>query len=229
VTAPEPLTIAVVDDEPDILALVALHLKKAGYRVREFPDAGCFLASVRRQIPDLVILDLMLPDMDGADVCRQLKETGRLARVPVIMLTARVTEADRVLGLELGADDYVVKPFSPRELVARVRAVLRRRQQSEDPERLDFGILSISPGRYAVTVAGGRVELTITEFRILLILARKPGWVFSRDQILESLWGSEKAVIDRTVDVHIKNIRDKLGRAGGLVRNVRGVGYKLEP
>lgn len=221
--------VAVVDDEPDILALVSLHLKRAGFRVKEFGDATSFLTAVSRIVPELIILDLMLPDMDGADVCRQLKETSRLAEVPVIMLTARADEADRVLGLELGADDYVVKPFSPRELVARVRAVLRRRQRADDPERLDFGELSISPGRHLVTVGGERVELTTTEFRILLLLARRPGWVFSRDQILESLWGGEKAVLDRTVDVHIKNIRDKLGKAGGLIRNVRGVGYKLEP
>ncbi|MEO0085940.1 MAG: response regulator transcription factor [candidate division WOR-3 bacterium] len=221
--------IAVVDDEPDILALVSLHLKRAGFRVKEFGEATSFLAFAGRQVPDLIVLDLMLPDMDGADVCRQLKETERLAQVPVIMLTARADEADRVLGLELGADDYVTKPFSPRELVARVRAVLRRRQRGEDPEHLDFGTLSISPGRHVVTVGGERVELTTTEFRILLLLARKPGWVFSRDQILESLWGGEKAVLDRTIDVHIKNIRDKLGKAGVLIRNVRGVGYKLEP
>jgi len=221
--------VAIVDDEPDILTLVSLHLRRAGFRVKEFSDATGFLTFASRQVPDLVVLDLMLPDMDGADVCRQLKETERLAQVPVIMLTARADEADRVLGLELGADDYVTKPFSPRELVARVRAVLRRRQHGDDPDRLDFGVLSISPGRHVVTVSGERVELTTTEFRILLLLARKPGWVFSRDQILESLWGGEKAVLDRTVDVHVKNIREKLGKAGSLIRNVRGVGYKLEP
>lgn len=221
--------VAVVDDEPDILSLVSLHLKRAGFRVKEFSDATGFLSFASRQVPDLVVLDLMLPDMDGADVCRQLKETDKLAQVPVIMLTARAEEADRVLGLELGADDYVTKPFSPRELVARVRAVLRRQQQAKSPDRLEFGTLSISPGRHMVTVDGARVELTTTEFRILLLLARKPGWVFSRDQILESLWGGEKAVLDRTVDVHIKNIRDKLGKAGSLIRNIRGVGYKLEP
>jgi len=223
--------IAVVDDEPDILELVALHLRKAGFSVRSYAAAAPFLASLGTARPDLVLLDLMLPDADGFDVYRHLRSNAGTAAVPVIMLTARGEEVDRILGLELGADDYVVKPFSPKELVARVRAVLRRRTPPGHPAPAISvgGILHIDPEKHAVAVAGEPVELTATEFRILLILAEKPGWVFPREKILDRLWGQEKAVTDRTVDVHIKHIRGKLGPAARFVRNVRGVGYKVEP
>ncbi|MBM3314213.1 response regulator transcription factor [candidate division WOR-3 bacterium] len=223
-----PPLIAVVDDENDILELVTLHLARAGYQVKSFADATSFLRFAAGRVPDLVVLDLMLPDMDGMDVCRELRSSDRLARVPVVMLTARTDEVDRILGLEVGADDYIPKPFSPRELVARVRAVLRRDGRQESVVPLQVGGISIDPRRHRVTVAGEKVDLTATEFRILSLLAEKPGWVLSRDQILDRLWGSEKAVIDRTVDVHIKNLRDKLGKAGRLIRSIRGVGYKLE-
>jgi len=221
--------IAVVDDEPDILELVALHLTKAGFRVETFPDGAGFYRFLDRRIPDLVVLDLMLPDVDGLDICKFLKSEPRFVSIPLIMLTAKVTETDRVLGLELGADDYVTKPFSPAELVARVRAVLRRKERTETGERLEIGgILTINPKRYEVVAAGKRINLTTTEFRILLMLAERPGWVFSRNQILDELWGDQKAVLDRTVDVHIKNLREKLGKVGLLIKNIRGVGYKLE-
>jgi two-component system phosphate regulon response regulator PhoB/two-component system alkaline phosphatase synthesis response regulator PhoP len=222
-----PPLIAVVDDEPDIVELVRLHLTRAGYSVKGFADATSFLRFAATRAPDLVVLDLMLPDMDGMDVCRELKSSDRLSRVPVVMLTARTDELDRVLGLEIGADDYIPKPFSPRELVARVKAVLRRKARPDEPSPLRVGEVTIDPHRHLVTVAGGRVELTATEFRLLRILAEKPGWVFTRDQLLDALWGSEKAVIDRTVDVHVVNIRAKLGRAGSLLKSIRGVGYKL--
>lgn len=220
--------IAVVDDEPDILELVALHLKKAGFSVRTFPDAGQFQKSVASSVPDLVVLDLMLPDADGIDVCRDLKRDSRTAHVPVVMLTARGDEFDRVLGLEIGADDYITKPFSPKELVARVKAVLRRSEQRRTGDVIELPQdVVIDPNRFEVTVDGRKTDLTTTEFKILSILAERRGWVFSRDEILSRLWGDEKTVLDRTVDVHVTNLRKKLGKAGRLIENVRGVGYKL--
>jgi DNA-binding response OmpR family regulator len=220
--------IAVVDDEPDILELVSLHLRKAGYSVRAFPNAGQFQKALAGSVPDLVILDLMLPDADGLDVCKDVKADTRTAHVPVVMLTARGEELDRVLGLEIGADDYITKPFSPKELVARVKAVLRRSEQRRDGNviQLPEGVV-VDTNRFEVTVGARKADLTTTEFKVLSILAERPGWVFSRDEILNRLWGNEKAVIDRTVDVHVTNLRRKLGKAGSLIENVRGVGYKL--
>src|SRR5512135_3429520 len=222
--------IAVLDDEPDILELLSVHLKKNRFRVREFPDAESFYRFLHSEVPDLIILDLMLPDADGFEVCKYLRKTDKLALIPIIMLTARVGETDKVLGLELGADDYVTKPFSPSELVARVKAVLRRREpRKDDVERIDIeGILSLDLQRHEVSVQGRKVDITSTEFRILQMLASKKGWVFSRDKILDYLWGNEKTVVDRTVDVHIKHLREKLGVAAKLIKNIRGVGYKLE-
>lgn len=221
--------VAVVDDEPDILELVSHHLEKAYFTVKEFEDADSFLQFLDRQIPDLIILDLMLPDADGLEVCKYLKKELRFSSIPIIMLTAKGDETDRVLGLELGADDYVTKPFSPKELVARVKAVLRRKETQEVTQKIDInGLLVIDPEKYAVLVGESRIDLTPTEFRILRLLASKRGWVFSRNKILDHLWGRDKIVLDRTVDVHIKNLRDKLGEAGGLIKNVRGIGYKLE-
>jgi DNA-binding response OmpR family regulator len=221
--------IAVVDDEPDIVELVSINLKKASFRVTEFPDADSFLRSLNTAIPDLVILDLMLPDMDGFEVCRALRTQEKFAHIPIIMLTAKVEETDKVLGLELGADDYVTKPFSPRELVARVKAVLRRHSPKEDTRKITIGnMFTMNMEKHEVEVEGTKIELTSTEFKILQLLSAKKGWVFSRDQILQHLWGDNKMVLDRTVDVHIKHLREKLGKAGNLVRNIRGVGYKLE-
>jgi len=220
--------IAVVDDEPDIRELVALHLRKAGFSVRTFPDAASFQKSLASNLPDLVVLDLMLPDADGIDVCKDLKRDARTAQVPVVMLTARGDELDRVLGLEIGADDYVTKPFSPKELVARVKVVLRRHGRQETSETVhltDEVVMDLN--RYEVTVRGRKLDLTTTEFKLLQILAERRGWVFSREEILSRLWGDEKAVIDRTVDVHITNLRKKLGKSGRVIENVRGVGYKL--
>jgi len=224
-----PSRIAIVEDEPDIAELVSLHLKKAGFQTAVFHNGESFHIHLKRHTPDLVILDLMLPDADGLDLCKNLRKEERFASLPVLILTAKGEETDKVLGLELGADDYVTKPFSPRELVARVKALLRRKQEPPAPEPLTVGkILLLDPARHAVSVAGKRVELTATEFNLLALLASRKGWVFSRDQLLDHLWGSEKAVVDRTVDVHIKNLRDKLGPAGKFIKNVRGVGYKLE-
>jgi DNA-binding response OmpR family regulator len=229
VHAPTPL-IAVVDDDQDILDLVTLHLVKAGMKVRAFMDAESFYRFLGQDVPDLVILDLMLPDSDGIEICRFLRKENRFSALPVIMLTARADEVDRVLGLEMGADDYVTKPFSPKELVARVRAVVRRTRSGErktDVIRVG-GVLTIDPLKHEVTVADGRVDLTAVEFRILQLLASKPGWVFSRETVLDHLWGHDKAVSDRTVDVHVRHLREKLGSAANLIKNVRGVGYKVE-
>jgi Response regulators consisting of a CheY-like receiver domain and a winged-helix DNA-binding domain len=219
--------IAVVDDEQEIAELISLHLKKNGFGAKEYHDAGSFLKSLKHRLPDLVILDVMLPDMDGFEICKHLKRDQRLSAVPVIMLTARGDETDKVLGLELGADDYVTKPFSPKELVARVKVVLRRNVKHQESKRIEIGPIAIDLEKYAVSVEGKDVLLTTTEFKILELLASKPGWVFSRDRILDHLWGEEKIVLDRTIDVHIKNLREKLGKGGALIRNVRGVGYKL--
>jgi DNA-binding response OmpR family regulator len=222
--------IALVDDEPDILELMALHLKKAGFRTEGFPDSKSFLRSLERQLPNLVILDLMLPDADGLEVCRLLKKNERLSAIPVIMVTAKSDETDKILGLELGADDYVTKPFSAKELAARVRAVLRRQRPPTDADKIEIGgLVTIDPQAYQVTVGGKVVDLTSTEFRVLRLLGSKPGRVFARDQILDYLWGHDKVVLDRTIDVHIRNLRDKLGPAARWIKNVRGVGYKLEP
>jgi len=221
--------IAVVDDETDITSLVSLHLRKSNFKVKEFHDAEGFLVSVKKEVPDLLILDLMLPDADGIEICKRLKNDEKHRMIPIIMLTAKAEETDKIIGLELGADDYVTKPFSPKELVSRVKAVLRRVEKREETALLRVGdFLEIDSQRYTVAVYGEKIELTITEFRILQLLASKPGWVFSRDNILEWLWGSEKYVIDRTIDVHIRHLRQKLGTYGQIIKNVRSVGYKLE-
>jgi DNA-binding response OmpR family regulator len=223
-------TIAIVDDEPDILELVSINLKKAGFTPHTFEDAKGLFAYLKKQKPDLLILDLMLPDMDGMDICKELKKDSNLANIPILMLTARTDVFDRVVGLELGADDYVTKPFSPRELVARVKAILRRGKEIEqDDAVLKVGkTIKIDVKKYETTVNEKKIELTSTEFKILKMLAERKGWVFSRNQILDYLWGNEKIVVDRTVDVHIKNLREKLGEEGGLIKNIRGVGYKIE-
>ncbi len=223
--------IVVVDDEPDIAEFISINLKKSSFRVKEFLSAKPLFEFLEMSSPDLIILDLMLPDADGFEVCKLLKNNAKHSHIPIIMLTAKDQELDKVLGLELGADDYVTKPFSPKELTARVKAVLRRNKPKDDLESEVInvgGILTIDLGKYAVFVDGKKVDLTTIEFKILSILSSKTGWVFTRDKILNHLWGNEKAVLDRTVDVHIKNLREKLGKAAKLVKNIRGVGYKLE-
>jgi two-component system phosphate regulon response regulator PhoB/two-component system alkaline phosphatase synthesis response regulator PhoP len=220
--------IAVVDDEPDILELVSIHLNKAGFTVEPFQNAESFFKFLDRTRPDLLILDLMLPDSDGMDICRYIKKKDQFSTIPIIMLTAKTDETDKILGLEMGADDYVTKPFSPKELVARVKAVLRRKMQVEE-EKIEVGkILEVLPMKFEVRVDGQKVDLTTTEFRILKTLATRTGWVFSRAQLLDELWGHDKVVIDRTIDVHIKHLREKLGKAAKFIKNVRGLGYKLE-
>jgi DNA-binding response OmpR family regulator len=220
--------VAVVEDEDDIRALVTAALKKERFRVREYPDGKGFLASLAADKPDLVVLDVMLPDTDGFEVCRRMRADRNLSAIPVIILTARAEEADRILGLELGADDYVVKPFSPKELAARVKAVLRRAAPEAARARIDAGDgLVIDTDTVEAFVGTARLELTQAEFRILHLLASRVGWVFSREKILDHLWGNEKNVTDRSVDVHVKHLRDKLGGHGARIVNVRGIGYKL--
>ena len=220
--------VAVLEDDDDIRALVAASLKKERFRVREHPDGKGFLSSLAAERPDLIVLDVMLPDTDGFEICRRIRADSALASIPVIILTARAEEADRILGLELGADDYVVKPFSPKELTARVKAVLRRAVPEVARSRIDAGDgLVVDADSLEAFSQGQRLELTQAEFRILQLLASRIGWVFSREKILDYLWGNEKNVTDRSVDVHVKHLRDKLGVQGGRIVNVRGVGYKL--
>jgi DNA-binding response OmpR family regulator len=220
--------IAALDDEPDILELLKVNLRKAGYRFEGFQEADDLYRYLAKEKPNLIILDLMLPDTDGLEVCRHIRKTEGLADIPIIMLTARGDESDKVVGLELGADDYVTKPFSVKELVARIHAVLRRPAGGDAVRRIVVGPLVLDLDKFEVTVAGAKVDLTATEFKILQLLASRKGRVFTRDQILDFLWGQEKAVIDRTIDVHIRNLREKLGEAASLVKNIRGAGYKLE-
>ncbi len=226
-------TILVVDDEEDILELLDYNLSRHGYAVSRAASGEAALEAVRADAPHLVILDLMLPGMDGLEVCRILKKDERTAGVPVLMLTARGEEADIVTGLELGADDYVTKPFSPRVLLARVKAVLRRRAVAaetgaEAGASLAVGDLNINPGRHEVLVKGKAVELTHTEFQVLHFLARRPGWVFTRYQIVDGAQGEDTAVTDRSVDVHIVSLRRKLGACGKYIETVRGVGYRFK-
>ncbi len=224
--------IAVVDDEEDILELVRFHLEREGYTVKPFRNGRDFLSFTRSVVPDLVVLDLMLPGVDGLEVCKALKRETRTASVPIIMLTAKGSEADIVVGLELGADDYVVKPFSPRELVARIKSVLRRAAAGPEQRAVySAGPLCVDAERFEATVEGRPVRLTTTEFKILELLVKSSGRVLSRDELIKKkrLWGDDRLVYDRTIDVHIKNIREKLGEAGSMIKTVRGVGYKLEP
>lgn len=222
-------TIFIVDDESDILELISLHLIKSGFKVKTFEDGNSLFKYIKSNIPDLFILDLMLPDYDGFEICKFLKKEDKFAHIPVIMLTAKSDEMDKILGLELGADDYVTKPFSPRELVARVKAVLRRDEKVVNSNRIKIAdILEIDLQKYEVHIEGIKVDLTSSEFKILRLLSERKGWVYEREQILDYLGAQEKGVLDRTVDVHIKNLREKLGIAGKFIKNIRGVGYKLE-
>jgi two-component system alkaline phosphatase synthesis response regulator PhoP len=222
--------ILVVDDEEDILELLKYNLSREGYKVSCAASGEETLRAVRSQIPDLIVLDLMLPGIDGLDVARQLKNDVKTRDVPIVMLTAKGEEADIVAGLELGADDYITKPFSPRVLVARVRAVLRRKVK-EPPDTtsvLHIHDVGIHPGRREVLVNGEPAQLTFTEFGILNFLARRPGWVFTRSQIVDAVRGDDYFVTDRSVDVQIVGLRKKLGSAAKHIETVRGVGYRFK-
>jgi two-component system phosphate regulon response regulator PhoB len=218
-----------VEDDKDILELITFNLEKEGYEVTGVTSGEDGVDAARTEKPDLVLLDLMLPGMDGLEVCRRLKGDPNTSHVPVIMVTAKGEETDIVTGLELGADDYVTKPFSPKVLIARIRAVQRRRERAEvtkeDVIRIEE--ITIHPGRHEVVVGDERVDLTFTEFRILHILARRPGWVFTRHQIVDAIHGEHYPVTDRAVDVQIVGLRRKLGAAGDYIETVRGVGYRF--
>ncbi|MDZ4182991.1 MAG: winged helix-turn-helix domain-containing protein [Candidatus Cloacimonadaceae bacterium] len=221
--------IYIVEDEADIMELIALKLRGGGFDTRCFPAARDLFPALEELVPDLIMLDLMLPDMDGIQVCAALKKDERFAGIPVIMLTARVDTEDKVLGLETGADDYMTMPFDGSELIARVKAVLRRAGWETQKN-----ILVIAEGfkldfnRFEAFINSKRVDLTLTEFKILQLLTKRPGWVYSRAQILDYLWGTDKIVIERSVDVHIKNLREKIGKFATMIRNIRGMGYKFD-
>jgi DNA-binding response OmpR family regulator len=222
-------TILVIDDEKDLIELVRYNLEKEGFDVIAASDGKSGLEIAQRHKADLILLDVMMPGMDGLEVCRRLRADERTSRVPTIMLTSRATEADRIVGLEMGSDDYVTKPFSPRELVARVKAVLRRTtMQGQPPEIVKHGELMIDVNAHEVTYAGHPVALTATEFRIIQFLTSRPGRVLSRDEIINAALGRDVAVFDRTIDVHITSIRKKLGKGGELIETIRGFGYKLK-
>ncbi len=216
--------IAVVDDEPDILEIVSIALTKANFLPELFSNANNLFEFLAKKHCDLIVLDINLPDMDGYEICKFLKKDDIYRTIPIIMLSARGEEIDKVLGLELGADDYITKPFSPRELSARVKSVLRRVKPEHDEHNK---LISIDEDACEVHVEGKLIELTATEFKILSILTKRGGVVFSREMILDELWGNEKIVVDRTIDVHIRHLREKLGEAGNLIKNVRGMGYKF--
>ena len=219
--------IVIVEDERDLAELLKHHLIREGFRVRCFADGRLALAGIERSVPDAVVLDLMLPGIDGLEVCRQLRRNAATARVSVIVLTAKSDDADQVAGLEVGADDYVTKPISPRVLIARLRALLRRaRNESEPSEIITLDEIRIDAGRHEVTVAGKPIALTHTEFLILRFLATRAGRVRTRSEIVDCVAGGPH-VLERTIDVHVAAIRRKLGRSGDRLETVIGVGYRL--
>jgi two-component system phosphate regulon response regulator PhoB len=220
--------ILVVDDEPDAVELVDFNLRGAGFDVISAGNGDEALKKARTFAPDLILLDLMLPEVDGLEVCKILRRDPATSAVPIIMLTAKAAELDRVLGLELGADDYVTKPFSPRELVLRVKNLLRRRTEPAAPaERVQVGDLLIDVPRHLVSVNGRAVDLTATEFKLLTVLAQRRGRVQSRERLLRDVWEYDNLIDTRTVDTHMRRLREKLGRAARFLDTVRGVGYRF--
>jgi two-component system phosphate regulon response regulator PhoB len=222
--------ILAVDDEEDLLELVRYNLSKEGYRVTCASSGEQAMREARGNPPDLILLDLLLPSVDGLEVCKLLKNDARTKHVPIIMLTAKSEEADVVTGLELGADDYITKPFSPRVLVARIKAVLRGRAQLPAGKDVTVKIheLVIHPGRHEVLASGAPLTLTLTEFRLLHFLAQRPGWAFSRNQIVDAVKGDDYPVTERSVDVQVAGLRKKLGAYGDYIETVRGVGYRFK-
>jgi two-component system, OmpR family, alkaline phosphatase synthesis response regulator PhoP len=222
--------ILIVEDETDVIKLLKYNLDKEGFKVSYATDGGVALAEIRRDAPDLVILDLMLPGIGGLEVCRQLRRSESFSRIPILILSAKSEEADRVIGLEIGADDYVTKPFSMREIIARVRALLRRNEPEQNRSKVQRGQIVIDPTSHTVNVAGRGVELSALEFRLLHYLAAHAGMVFSRDQLLDSVWGNDRSVTQRSVDVYIRRIREKIEMAPQspeYVQTVHGVGYRF--
>ena len=223
--------ILIVDDEPDIVEVLEYNLRQAGFTVVTVRDGATAMAEVRRQRPDLILLDVMLPDLSGTEICKRLRRDAATETVPIIMITALGTEIDRVVGLEVGADDYVVKPFSPRELVLRINAILRRTQANEpkpsSPDQIQLGLLLIDVPHHRVSVGGEEVLLTTIEFKLLYDLACRVGRVQSRELLLERVWGYAPGVETRTVDTHVKRLREKLGAARDHIETLRGWGYRM--
>lgn len=222
--------ILVVDDEEDLLELIRYNLSKEGYRVTTVGNGEDAIQMARKLAPDLMVLDVLLPQVDGLEVCRQLKGDAVTRHIPIIMLTAKTEEADVVAGLELGADDYVTKPFSPRVLLARIKAQFRRPPVEHEEEQAPLRIhgIAIHPGRHEVLIDGESVALTFTEFRLLYFLARKPGWAFTRSQIVDAVKGEGYPVTERSVDVQVAALRKKIGDSGKYIETVRGVGYRFK-
>jgi DNA-binding response OmpR family regulator len=220
--------ILIVEDEPDVVDLLALQLKKAGgFTVISARDGAEGLKKARTEAPALIVLDLMLPRMPGLEVCKVLKTDSLTSHIPIIMLTAKAEEVDRIVGLEFGADDYVTKPFSPREMLLRIKAILRRGQNDGAEESMTRGPITIDPARHRVLVAGKPVVLTAVEFKLLGMLMKRPGRVQARDRLLNEVWGYESAIDTRTVDTHVRRLREKLGKAASVIETVRGFGYRL--
>lgn len=220
--------ILVVDDEPDVVDLVAFNLKEAGFEVITATDGTEALRKARASLPQLIVLDLMLPGVDGLEVCKILRRDATTAGIPIIMLTAKAAEIDRIIGLELGADDYLTKPFSPRELVLRAKKMLQRNKApGEKQDRVVYGPLSIDIPRHLVTLQGKAIELTATEFKLLTVLAQRRGRVQSREQLLQDVWEYDNLIDTRTVDTHMRRLREKLGAAARYLDTVRGVGYRF--
>lgn len=220
--------ILVVDDEPDALEVLGFKLKEAGYTPIFAKDGTRAIAAARDERPALIVLDLMLPEVDGLEVCKILRRDAATAMIPILMLTAKASEMDRVLGLELGADDYVTKPFSPRELVLRIKKLLARAKASEEPVvQLRFAELEIDVPRHQVTISGEPVVLTATEFKLLELLARRRGRVQTRERLLQDVWGYENPIDSRTVDTHMRRLREKLGETARFLETIRGVGYRF--
>lgn len=221
--------ILIVDDEPDALEILGFKLKEAGWAPLLAPDGARALALARDERPALIVLDLMLPEIDGFEVCKLLRRDPATAGIPIIMLTARAAEMDRVIGLELGADDYVTKPFSPRELVLRIKKLLARVKAAEEPIAvLRLGELEIDGPRHVVKIDGAEVSLTATEFKLLELLARRRGRVQSRDRLLQDVWGYDNPIDSRTVDTHMRRLREKIGTVADQLETVRGVGYRFK-
>ena len=222
-------SVLVVEDEEDIMEVIRFNLEKEGYEVNQALSGEKALQVIENNLPSLVLLDLMLPGINGLDLCRIFKQNDRTKAIPVIMLTAKSEDADIVAGLEMGAEDYITKPFSPRVLVARVRTILRRRESGvkDDSCVIQVEGMQIHPGRHEVTMGENVVDLTPSEFRILHYLARRPGWVYSRDQIIDAIRGYGYVVTDRAIDVQVVGLRKKLGDYGKLIETVRGIGYRF--
>ena len=224
--------ILIIEDDRDIIELVRYNLVNEGFQVTAASDGNAGLASLKKSPPDVLLLDLMLPRLSGLEICKEIRRDSALNRLPILMLTARGEEADRVVGLEMGADDYVTKPFSPRELVARVKALLRRTEPAGDPQRtLEVGKLSIDPAAYRVAREGKPVTLSTLEFRLLYYLAARPNRVFTRDQLLDAVWGTERFVTPRSVDVYVRRLREKIEadpENPAHLKTVRGAGYLFE-